>query len=148
MRKQKKSQKKEFDNLVQNNITQLIKNNLNTALYDNNTSMKEYINLVPTSAITGEGMPDLLGLLLYLSQKFLVRKIEFKEEVQCTILEVKVLEGIGTTVDVILVNGTLNVGDKIIVGGLFGPIKTQIKIILTPHAMTKKRICYWLMNPA
>lgn len=138
--KQKKSQKKEFDNLVQNNITQLIKNNLNTALYDNNTSMKEYINLVPTSAITGEGMPDLLGLLLYLSQKFLVRKIEFKEEVQCTILEVKVLEGIGTTVDVILVNGTLNVGDKIIVGGLFGPIKTQIKIILTPHAMKEMRV--------
>ena len=138
--KQKKSQKKEFDNLVQNNITQLIKNNLNTELYDNNTSMSEYINLVPTSAITGEGMPDLLGLLVYLSQKYLLRKIEFKEEVQCTILEVKVLEGIGTTVDVILVNGTLNVGDKIIVGGLFGPIKTQIKIILTPHPMKEMRV--------
>ena len=138
--KQKNSQKREFNKLVQDNITQLIKNNLNTALYDENDNMKEYINLVPTSAITGEGMPDLIGLLSFLSQKYLLRKIEFKNEVQCTILEVKVLESIGTTIDVILVNGTLKVGDKIIIGGLFGPIKTQIKIILTPHPMKEMRV--------
>lgn len=138
--KQKNSQKREFNKLVQDNITQLIKNNLNTALYDENDNMKEYINLVPTSAITGEGMPDLIGLLSFLSQKYLLRKIEFKNEVQCTILEVKVLESIGTTIDVILVNGTLKVGDKIIIGGLFGPIRTQIKIILTPHPMKEMRV--------
>ena len=137
---QKKGQRKKFDDLLQNNITVLIKNNLNTALYYNNPSMQEYINLVPTSAITGEGLPDLVGLLAYLSQKYLSRKIQFKPEVQCTILEVKVTEGMGSTIDVILVNGTLKVGDKIILGGIFGPIRTTIKIILTPKPMKEMRV--------
>ncbi|MCQ2821071.1 MAG: translation initiation factor IF-2, partial [archaeon] len=137
---QKKGRKKEFDDLLKQNITQLIKNNLNTAIYDNNPSMQEYINLVPTSAITGEGMPDLIGLLVYISQKYITKKITFKNEVQCTILEVKVTEGMGTTIDVILVNGKLKLGDKIIIGGLFGPIKTTIKIILTPKPLKEMRV--------
>ena len=138
--KQKKSQKKEFTRLVDENKTQFIKNNLNTELYDKNEEMNTYVNLVPTSAITGEGLPDVLGLLVYLTQKYLLKKIEYRDEIQCTILEVKVLEGIGTTIDVILVNGTIKVGDKIVVGGLFGPIKTTVKIILLPHPMKEMRV--------
>ena len=138
--KQKKSQKKEFTRLVDENKTQFIKNNLNTELYDKNEEMNTYVNLVPTSAITGEGLPDVLGLLVYLTQKYLLKKIEYIDEIQCTILEVKVLEGIGTTIDVILVNGTIKVGDKIVVGGLFGPIKTTVKIILLPHPMKEMRV--------
>ena len=57
-----------------------------------------------------------------------------------TILEVKVTEGMGSTIDVILVNGTLKVGDKIILGGIFGPIRTTIKIILTPKPMKEMRV--------
>ena len=60
--------------------------------------MKEYLNIIPTSAMTGEGMPDLIGMFIYLSQKFLSKKLEFKQEIQCTILEVKVLEKTGTTI--------------------------------------------------
>jgi len=137
---QKKNQTREFNDRLNKIIMQLVQNNLNVALYDENPSMKEYINIVPTSAVTGEGMPDLIGMFVYIGQKFLMKKIEFKEEIQCTILEVKVLEGTGTTIDVILVNGTLKVGDKIIIGGLFGPIKTTIKILLTPHPMKEMRI--------
>lgn len=137
---QKKNQTREFNDRLNKILMQLVQNNLNVALYDENPSMKEYINIVPTSAITGEGMPDLIGMFVYLSQKFLTKKIEFKEEVQCSILEVKVLEGVGTTIDVILVNGTLKVGDKIVIGGLYGPIKTAIKILLTPHPMKEMRV--------
>jgi translation initiation factor IF-2 len=38
--------------------------------------------------------------------------------VQCTVLEVKVVEGHGTTVDVVLVNGMLHEGDQIVVCGM------------------------------
>lgn len=37
---------------------------------------------------------------------------------QCTVLEVKVIEGLGTTIDVVLVNGVLHEGDQIVVCGM------------------------------
>ncbi|KAF5192661.1 Eukaryotic translation initiation factor 5b [Thalictrum thalictroides] len=98
------------------------------------------ISIVPTSAISGEGIPDLLLLLAKWSQKTMVEKLMFREEVQCTILEVKVTEGFGTTIDVILVNGTLRKGDQIIVCGMHGPIVTTIRALLTPPPMKEIRV--------
>jgi len=138
--KQKKTQTREFDERFKKIVTQLIQTGLNVSVYDENPSMKEYINIIPTSAHTGEGMPDLIGMFLYLGQKFLYKKLEFKNEIQCTILEVKVLEKTGTTIDVILVNGTLKIGDKIILGGLYGPIRSTVKILMTPHPMKEMRV--------
>ena len=47
-----------------------------------------------------------------------------REEFECTVLEVKVIEGLGTTIDVVLVNGVLKVKDTIILNGFNGPIVT------------------------
>jgi translation initiation factor 5B len=47
-------------------------------------------------------------------------------------MEVKVIEGLGTTIDVILANGVLREGDRIVVAGLNGPIDTHIRSLLTP----------------
>jgi translation initiation factor 5B len=138
--RQKKNQIKEFDDRYKRICTHLIQTGLNVSLYYENPNMKEYLNIIPTSAVTGEGMPDLIGMFVYLSQKFLAKKLEFRNEIQCTILEVKVLEKTGTTIDVILVNGTMKIGDKIILGGLYGPIKTTIKILMTPHPMKEMRV--------
>ena len=138
--KQKKTQTREFDDRFKKIVTQLIQTGLNVSVYDENPSFKEYINIIPTSAITGEGMPDLIGMFLYISQKFIYKKLEFKNEIQCSILEVKVLEKTGTTIDVILINGTLKTGDKIILGGLYGPIRSTVKILMTPHPMKEMRI--------
>ena len=56
-------------------------------------------------------------------------------ETQCTVLEVKVIEGLGTTVDVVLVNGMIHEGDTIVLCGMGGPIVTQIRSLLTPHPL-------------
>ena len=48
-------------------------------------------------------------------------------------LQVKTMEGLGTTVDCVLVNGMLREGDRIVVCGLGGPITTRIKALKTPQ---------------
>ena len=62
-------------------------------------------------------------------------KLMFLSELQCTVLEVKMIEGLGTTVDVVLVNGILREGETIVICGLQGPIVTTIRSLLTPHPL-------------
>jgi len=66
--------------------------------------------------------------------------LEEKDTFECTVLEVKVIEGLGTTIDVILVNGLLKVGDTIVISGLNGPIVANIRALLTPQPMKELRV--------
>lgn len=114
---------------------------VNAELYWKNEDPQEYTSIVPTSAMTGEGLPDLLGYIAYYTQKFqhdqiLKNIIDFK----ATVLEVKKIEGMGATIDIILVNGILEVDDKIVLSGFNGPITTTIKALLTPHPMKEMRV--------
>ena len=98
------------------------------------------LNLVPTSAITGEGVPDLLMMLIRLTQERQTEQLMFSQVLQCTVLEVKVVDGLGHTMDVVLVNGTLREGDTIVVSTMEGPIVTQIRSLLTPPPNREMRI--------
>ncbi|KAK8488856.1 hypothetical protein V6N11_071056 [Hibiscus sabdariffa] len=140
LKKQSKDVLSEFNRRVTFVITQFKEQGLNTELYYKNKEMGETFSIVPTSAVTGEGIPDLLLLLVQWTQKTMVEKLTFSDEVQCTVLEVKVVEGLGTTIDVVLVNGVLHEGDQIVVCGLQGPIVTNIRALLTPHPMKEIRV--------
>lgn len=130
----------EFDRRVQETQLAFAKIGFNTEVYWKNDDVRKTLSLVPTSAITGEGMPDLLMLLVSLSQKLLTQRLMFSSIIECTILEVKVIEGHGTTIDVILTGGKLRAGDVIAVAGLDGPIIATIRALLTPHAMKEMRV--------
>lgn len=110
------------------------------AIYWENKDPRRFANVVPTSAITGEGLPDLMQLLIKLTQDFMSDRLMFCEETQCTVLEVKKLEGLGSTVDVVLVNGKIAEGDKIVVCGLNGAITTQVRALLTPAPLKELRV--------
>ena len=217
----------EYEKNLQRAVLNLNEQGLNVALYWKNPDPRKYVNIVPTSAITGEGIPDMLQLVVQLTQvglklcsptdciealqqsssllqklalqrktlhdvldknctttlqdslgillwalsllfytlvcaisqtlkleepsalyayrklhshwcavqKMMSERLMFISELQCTVLEVKVIEGLGTTVDVVLVNGVLREGDQIVLCGLQGPIITTIRSLLTPHPL-------------
>jgi len=137
---QKKHVIGEFESRVQETKLAFAEIGLNTELYWENPDPRKFISLVPTSAITGEGMPDLLMMLVSLSQKMLENRLMFIDYLQCTVIEVKMIEGLGTTIDVVLTAGSLREGDTIVVCGLDGPVVSKIRGLLTPHPMKEMRV--------
>jgi translation initiation factor 5B len=108
------------------------------------TQIEDYtktIALVPTSGITGEGISEVLMLLSGLSQKYLTQKlgVDKESEGRGSVLEIKEEKGLGKTVDVILYDGTLNVGDSLIIACEKAPLKTKIKALLKPAPLTELR---------
>ncbi|OWF43780.1 eukaryotic translation initiation factor 5B-like [Mizuhopecten yessoensis] len=140
IKKQNPQTKGEFDKRSREVITQMAEQGLNSALFFENKNPKEYISLVPTSAHSGDGMGNLIALLCELSQTMLAKRLSYCTELQATVMEVKALHGLGTTIDVILVNGKLREGDLMVVPGTEGPIVTQIRGLLMPQPMRELRV--------
>lgn len=137
---QKEFVQAEFDRRWKEAKLALAEQGMNTALYYDNPDPRHYVNVVPTSAITGEGIPDLLYMISKLTQERMAERLTYVNDVHCTVLEVKALEGLGTTMDVVLINGVLKEGMTLIVAGLHGPIVTTIRALLTPHPMREMRV--------
>jgi translation initiation factor 5B len=140
LEKQKKAVQREFEDRLQRTITAFAEQGLNAVLYYENKNFAKNVSLVPTSAITGEGVPDMIMLLVNLTQQRMNDRLMYLSSLECTVLEVKVIEGLGTTIDVVLVNGYLREGDKIVLCGLNGAIVTQVRALLTPQPLRELRI--------
>ena len=130
----------EFEQRLMETKVALAEIGFNAELYWENRDMRRNLSLVPTSAISGEGVPDLLMLLVQLPQKLLTERLMFVDFPVCTALEVKVVEGLGTTVDVILTGGSLREGDTIVSCGMDGPLVSTVRALLTPHPMKELRV--------
>ena len=61
---------------------------VNAALYWDKVDFKEYIALVPTSAHSGDGMGDLISLIVSHSEQYLTETLMFSKEVEAIVLEV------------------------------------------------------------
>lgn len=138
----------EFEQRSKSVILQFAEQGFNAALFYENPDARTYVNLVPTSAVTGEGMGNLLALIVEMSQTKLAKRLMYSEELQATVLEVKAIPGLGTTIDVILVNGALREGDTMVLAGTDGPIVTQIRSLLMPQPMKELRVkvCVFYFN--
>lgn len=93
------------------------------------TKIKDFtknIAIVPCSARTGEGISEIIAVLVALSQKFLQQRIALKEEAKGVILEVKKEKSINF-LESILYDGTLKVNDEIIIASFGKPIVTKIR---------------------
>ncbi|KKF96055.1 Eukaryotic translation initiation factor 5B [Ceratocystis platani] len=137
---QNSSVQKEFQNRLDQTKLAFAEQGFNAELFYENRNMSKNVSLVPTSAHTGEGVPDLLKLLLQLTQDRMVNSLMYLSEVQATVLEVKAIEGFGMTIDVILSNGVVHEGDRIVLCGTEGAIVTNIRALLTPAPMRELRV--------
>ena len=65
---------------------------LNAALYFENKDPRTFVSLVPTSAHSGDGCGNLIGLLVDLTQTMLARRLAHCDELRAQVMEVRPLE--------------------------------------------------------
>ncbi len=109
--------------------------------FDRVTDFRRQVSIVPASAKTGEGVPEVLAMLAGLAQRFLEDEltVEVTGPARGTVLEVKEEPGLGKTLDVIVYDGTLAKGDLFAVGGLDKVITSKIRALLQPKPLDEIR---------
>jgi translation initiation factor 5B len=135
--------RKELDARIYALVGDLYDKGFSADRYDRIEDFARNVSIVPVSAKTGEGIADLLLVLIGISQKFFERtlRLHLEEAGVGTVLEKKEERGLGTTIDVILYDGTLRVGDTIVVGSVDEePIVTKVKALLKPRALQEIRM--------
>jgi len=108
--------------------------------FDHIKDFTKTVATVPTSAKTGEGITELLMVLVGLTQQYLKKELQTTEgPAKGTVLEVKEEPGLGLTLNTVVYDGTLQRDDLIVVGGKEKPIVTRIRAILVPKPLDEIR---------
>jgi len=108
--------------------------------FDRVVDFTKTITIIPVSAKTGEGIPELLITLIGLTQQYLQNKLIVSTgPAHGTVLEVKEDVGRGVVINVILYQGILRTGDVIIIGGMRKPIVTKVRGIFLPKPLDEIR---------
>src|SRR3989344_2065653 len=130
-----------LDTKIYELVGQLFEKGFRAERFDRVKEMTKEIYIVPISAKQKEGLPEVLMLLAGLSQKFLEKRlsIHVQGDAKGTVLEVKEEKGLGKTIDVILYDGSLKVGEEIVLAGKNGIIKTKIRAMLEPRPLDEMR---------
>ncbi|MEM1586269.1 MAG: translation initiation factor IF-2 [Candidatus Bathyarchaeia archaeon] len=98
------------------------------------------VALIPVSAKTGEGIPELIAVLAGLTQQYLKKRLMVTSgPAKGTVLEVKEEPGLGVTINVIIYDGVLHKGDTIVLGGKEKPIVTNVRAVLMPKPLDEIR---------
>ena len=110
-------------------------------LYWRVQNFQRNVGVVPVSAMTGEGVPDLLTVMMGLSQRYMKEEMEIDVAGPGvgTVLEVKEEKGFGTTIDTVLYDGTIRADDQLVVGGMNEPIVTDVRALLQPRPLAEIR---------
>lgn len=139
-------QKAEVKQLVETKVYELVgqlfsKFGMNAERFDRVSDFTKTIGIVPLSAETGEGIPELLMMIVGLAQKYLENDLKCNTQgpAKGTILEVKEEKGVGQVLDAILYDGHLRANDIIIIGGVDVPIIAKVKALFEPAPLAEMR---------
>ena len=103
-------------------------------------NFKTELAIVPISARSGVGIPELLAVLVGLTQQYLQNRLNQKEkEPRGIVLEVNDEVGLGQTANIILIDGSIKKGDSIVVAKRDSVIVTKPKAVLLPKPLDEMR---------
>lgn len=98
------------------------------------------VAIVPVSAAKNIGVPELLAVVVGLSQQFMSRRLERKDGPgRGIVLEVKEEIGLGPSANLVLIEGVLKVGDMILVAKRDKAVTTKVKALLLPKPLDEMR---------
>lgn len=109
--------------------------------FDRVDNFQKKVAMVPISAETGEGIPELLMVVAGLSQRYLGDQLKVEGGIgKGTVLEVSQEKGLGTTIDVIHYDGVIRKSDKLVYGTAEGAKTTDIRALLEPQPLKEIRV--------
>ncbi len=129
-----------LDEKIYGVMGELSREGIQSDRYDRITDFSKTVAVVPSSAKTGEGLSELLLVLIGLAQQFLEEKLQTTPgPAKGVVLEVKDEAGLGVTIDAIIYDGVIHHGDTIVIGGLPQPIITHVRALLLPKPLDEIR---------
>ena len=139
---------KEQDQSIQNDLDQKIYDVVGTLSilgYQSEAfyrvkDFKSEIAIVPISARSGVGIPELLAVLIGLTQQYLQKRLDQKEkDSRGIVLEVNDEVGLGHSANIILIDGSIKKSDSIVVAKRASVVVTKPKAILLPKPLDEMR---------
>lgn len=101
---------------------------------------KSEVSIVPISARSGVGIPELLAVLVGLTQQYLKQRLDQQEkDPRGIVLEINDEVGLGQTANIILIDGTIKKGDSIVVAKRDSVVVAKPKAILLPKPLDEMR---------
>ena len=98
------------------------------------------IAIVPISARSGVGIPELLSVLVGLTQQYLQKRLDqIEKDPRGIVLEVNDEIGLGQTANIILIDGTIKKENNIVVAKRDSVIVTKPRALLLPKPLDEMR---------
>ena len=140
VKKQDLSVQEMLDTKIYNVVGSLSRLGYNSEAFWRVRDFTKELGIVPISAVTGVGIPELLAVLVGLAQQYMAKKLErHKVGARGIVLEINEEVGLGPSANIILLDGTLKHGDKVILAKREGAIITKIKALLLPKPLDEMR---------
>jgi len=134
------SRLEQLDQAILQLSSQLYREGFSADRYDRISDFTRNVAIVPISAKTGFGVPDLIMVLAGLAQTFLESQLRNEDETaEGTILEVREEKGMGVVADAILYNGIIRKGQTVFTGTVDGIKALRIKGIFKPKPLDEIR---------
>jgi translation initiation factor 5B len=139
---QAQSVQQALDTKVYELVGTLHKEGFQSERFDRISNFASQISIIPISARSGEGIIEVLAMLLGLAQEYLTEQLEINEDAPAkgTVLEIKEETGLGLTVDSIIYDGVLRTNDEIaLMTSNNEVLTTKIRSILRPLPLEEMR---------